>query len=166
MPHLSCMLSPLISTHVASVFHGALLIFACLQVHQTRTALVTMGDDCTGAPGSLEYIVRITAHSRTISYFLTLTSELRWTWNALAESRAIPHHCAMCHCSCLGSHAVPHTEALFGIRVSKNLAYSAWGGFFHSIATSFTNSGFPLAVGPSSTLSELIRSSRVRFLCL
>lgn len=52
-------------THYLPVFHLALLVFAALQIHQTETALVTLGD-CLGSEnyvvGGVLFMSRVGIH--------------------------------------------------------------------------------------------------------
>lgn len=78
-----------------TVFHLALMVFAALQVHQTKTALVMEGD----CPGSENYVVREWLYAALPRSSLTLFLDLWWSRLALGQNRATRRHCTLCYCS-------------------------------------------------------------------
>lgn len=71
------------------VFHGALIVFAALQVHETRTALVTGGTD---------YWVSYHRFVKFPQLILACVTEQRRSQLTMDQSPAVPHCCTMCHC--------------------------------------------------------------------
>lgn len=73
-----------------SVFHAALIVMAALQVHQTHTALVSLG----GCPASVDFVVCTPTMICQVPED-NLQTEMRWTRNIMASNWTIPNRCSM-----------------------------------------------------------------------
>jgi hypothetical protein len=109
---LICQLNP----SVGSVFHAALIFFAAVQIHETKTALVRLPD----CDGTVNYVVCSTHHR---SYGLSNShlpfQVVWWPWHIVQKGGASTHRCPGYHRGCLDYLNFLREGALLRIWVSN-----------------------------------------------
>lgn len=93
-----------------AAFHLAMMVFASLQVHQTKTALIN--PTCDQTPNTL-----VGCPSVVKSFHFNDFTALWWTWVTLATCATFPDCRAMHYCCFVVLYAVLDQKALLGIWV-------------------------------------------------